>query len=604
MDNSMLIQELVSAKKQTILSSVKNFVVDDIKKLTIDFDVAFIKYLKEAYEKYSKVKTLLFKNEPRDLYDFYVGNNVIIDNTEVDCSTAYNLLKKSHFNIILGSGGTGKSILLKHFFISEIKRKDLIPLLFELRTYSGGSLETFLYTALKNLGFLWDEKYFQYALKSGAFLLLLDGYDEIGDSKKREFYLELEKICDRYSHNWYIMSSRQVESFIGWQRFSVFKLMPLSKNQAISLVNKLNYDLDIKNKFIENIDNLYTKHKSFVSNPLLLNIMLMTYDNFAEIPEKRHVFYSNAFDTLYSIHDATKGGFKRDLKSNLSSDIFKKIFSEFCFVSYLQGKIEFSPDTLFEILSCGKKYSNNFDAEAYINDLQNAVCLIYQEGNVFLFSHRSFQEYFTAIYILNLNDKQQFQVCRHLLDNKGPTADSDSVFEMLMDMNQARFEANFMVPILKELESTLPNSYENDLQRYFVGYVDSLEILTRKGFLELPDVETGDWNYIYVMHFQKNILFCVVKFKNPICPHILNFINSHYTKENIDYRAPKIASSYLQRFYSMDELRKDRSLFEKVLQSPLGQLIKGSVGILSEIEKRQKDERNSFLTLLESYQNE
>ena len=68
------------------------------------------------------------------------------------------------------------------------------------------------------------------------------------------------------------------------------------------------------------------KHESFASNPLLLNIMLLTYDNYADIPEKLHLFYSNAFETLYIKHDATKGGYKREFKTKLSSDDFKRVF--------------------------------------------------------------------------------------------------------------------------------------------------------------------------------------------------------------------------------------------------------------------------------------
>lgn len=601
MDLSKEIQALVGAKKETILSSIKNVFVDGGKKFAIDFDFAFKKYLQRGYDKYSKVKTLLYRNEPRDLYDFFVCNNVKFRQDEIDCSSAQNILERSHFNILLGSGGTGKSIMMRHFFVSEIKQKDLIPLLLELRIYDGGSLEDCLYDALSNLGFSLEKEYFQYALRTGAFLLLFDGYDEILDNKKIEFYHELEKFCDRYPENWYIISSRQSESFIGWQRFTVFNIRQLSKEQAKELVEKLDYDEELKKKFIKNLDELYIKHKSFASNPLLLNIMLMTYDNFAEIPEKRHVFYANAFDALYAVHDAAKGGFKRDLKSSLSSDLFKKIFAEFCFASYLKGKVEFSEDDLLSLLECGKKYKEDFDPAAFFDDLQSAVCLIYKEGNTYLFTHRSFQEYFAALYIRDLSDSNQKEAYVHMLNIRNGAIDTDSILEMLLDMNPERFDCNFMIPFLEEVEKALPGGYGDEIQKRFLGYINAIEILCEKSDFGTKLKDTIRWNRGYIISQQKTMYICAVEFKKILYAQILEFIDVHYFKAKHSYRAQKGLTPYLERPYSATDVINDKALFDKiVLQTYLGQLLKASVGLLEKIKDRQRGNQSDFQKILEA----
>lgn len=600
MDAYSEIAALVSSKKETLLSAILSVAIDNGKKLAIDLDLPFINYLKGSYDKYSKVKTLLYRNEPQYLYDFFVQNYVKFREKTIECNSANEILEYSHFNILLGSGGTGKSMMMKHFFLSEIKNKDLIPLFIELRTYSGGSLDDYLYKSLSNLGFSLEQKYFQYALRTGAFLLLLDGYDEVADNKKTEFYRELEQFCDRYSKNWYIVSSRQNESFIGWQRFSIFNILPLTIDQAKELIEKIDYNQELKEKFLAEMNSLYKKHESFASNPLLLNILLMTYDNFAEIPEKRHVFYSNAFDTLYAVHDATKGGFKRYLKCELSSDLFKKVFAEFCFVSYIQDKIEFSQDNLYKMLECGKNYKANFNSEAYIQDLQNAVCLIYKEGNTYLFTHRSFQEYFAALYLRNLNDDQQKQACIHLLNSKSPSINADSVFEMLMDMNQERFECNFMLPVLREMESILPTVFEDELQRRFVGYVDSVEFITQNS-LWSSAVREFDWNYAFPLYLQRNIVICLVKFKELRYSRLLNFIYTHYKMQKQISKRFKSLRQYLEKPYSAEDVQRDRTLFKIVMQTHLGQILKASIGLLGEIETRRELNRDKFMELLQSY---
>ena len=140
--------------------------------------------------------------------------------------------------------------------------------------------------------------------------------------------------------------------------------------------------------------------------------MLLTYENYAEIPEKLHIFYSQAFDTLFSIHDATKPeGFKRNLLSGLPSDVFKIVFSTFCFSSYVKGKIEFTHDEIIEELTKAGKKVPNFNAEKYLEDIKSGVCLIFIDGLNYRFIHRSFQEYFTALYLKNLDDNLQEKAC-------------------------------------------------------------------------------------------------------------------------------------------------------------------------------------------------
>jgi len=207
----------------------------------------------------------------------------------------------------------------------------------------------------------------------------------------------------------------------------VLKLFEFTKEQAISLIKKTDFDLSIKNQFIKDLDEkLYIKHTSFASNPMLLNIMLLTYDNYAEIPEKMHLFYSNAFETLYSKHDATKGGFKRTLKSGLPLDSFRKIISKFCFITYYQCKLEFTYDDLIFYLKKSKINDVNYEVENIIYDLKNNICFLYEDGVFYYFSHRSFQEYFTALFLKESSDETMQKMGLGLIENDSHRAVSDS----------------------------------------------------------------------------------------------------------------------------------------------------------------------------------
>ena len=159
-----------------------------IKKSQVDLRTAFIEYSKNSFQKYSLIKTILYKNQPRFLYDFFECNNLLLDKTVINCEDVNNVLVKSHFNLIVGNGGMGKSTLMKHFFLNALQNNEMIPLFIELRGFNKtDNLLSYCYNIINNLGFNLEEQFFEYALKSGMFLILFDGYDEITDDNKKGF---------------------------------------------------------------------------------------------------------------------------------------------------------------------------------------------------------------------------------------------------------------------------------------------------------------------------------------------------------------------------------------------------------------------------------
>lgn len=317
-----------------------------------------------------KIKTILYKTEPKYIYDFFEcpylkkGQESAFKGEDIN-----RILDESNFIIVQGTGGIGKSTFLKHLFLNEVSRKELIPVFIELKDINGLSndyeMTDFIFQKLYVLGSTIDKKYMEYALKSGCFLFLLDGYDEILSEKMDDFFSKLESFCDQYSRNYYILSSRPYSDFVEFQRFTVLSLCSLSKKQAKSLISKIDYDTDVKNRFIQALEtNLYDRHKSFASNPLLLNIMLK-------------------------------------------------------------------------------------------------------------FTHRSFQEYFTAIFLKELSDSDMQKMTIKLIKKDTYRVVNDSALSMLRDMAQQRFEQNVLIPLLKEVELTC-----NDDNKYDFYYKARAPILS------------------------------------------------------------------------------------------------------------------------------
>ena len=180
--------------------------------------------------------------------------------------------------------------------------------------------------------------------------------------------------------------------------------------------------------------------------------MLLTYGENAEIPHKRSVFYNQAYEALFQRHDATKGGFRRQKETELDIQDFSKVFALFCLQTYEKRIFKMSRIQALEYIDKSKmRLKFNFVAEDYLADLLSATCLVVEDGLEIMFTHRSFQEYFVAVYIVSTSDENQ----RKLLDRYWKYITSDSVFELVAELNLESIERNLLIPKLTRLFSEI-----------------------------------------------------------------------------------------------------------------------------------------------------
>ena len=472
-----VITDLAKTTARTLNQKARDYVTDIQKKDEIDFGYAYENYLKYAKTTHEKMKTLLYRHAAKDIYSFYecVGlnrNEDIIDTADIN-----NVLKIGNKIIVTGTGGSGKSVMMKHFFLNILETTHYVPVLIELRGLNeydekGINLEEYIYEVMGTLKFKIERKYFEYSLETGCYVILLDGFDEVKNEISNSVTNQIVAMSKKYPENHYILSSRPLEEFMGWNQFEELHAMPLSKEQALSLINKIEYDQIIKDKFYKELDEyLYEKYETFASNPLLLTIMLLTFESRASIPDKLNDFFEQAFTTLFHTHDATKGGYKRDIRSKLGYEDFKAVFSYFCFKSFFNSDYKFSENKALEYIGAAKQkriidtYFNSMD---YLKDLTNSVCMLIHEGLEFRFSHRSFQEYFAALYTVQLSDSQQKRFLKLWLQDNSYRSTSNYL-DMLYELQPLRFVKNIISPAIRELQEKFKKN--NESEEWLIGYL-------------------------------------------------------------------------------------------------------------------------------------
>ena len=429
-------------------------------------------YLENITEKYNKIKTLLYNNEPKLFYDFYVCNKLqkkvyVSENESSNRNETYEnvtverLAQISKYIIISGTGGLGKSMMMRHLLLSSAESAEetgRIPIFVNLKEYTSElDLLDIFYEKLTSLGLDLSEEEIRMLALKGSFVFLLDGYDEIYSEEKESFDSAIELFTDKYNKNVFIISSRPTISFFALSRYTVLELCQFTKEQAVTLINKLDFrpdDPDIKQNFIKAIhERLYWSHRDFIGNPLLLTIMLMTFERFADVPSKMHVFYREAYETLATKHDATKGAYKRRLYTGLNADEFEKYLAEFCARTYKEERFEFDDEDMevaFGLLNEVKRNQPPFTYKEFTGDLTDNLCLLYQEGSEYHFTHRSFQEYFCALFFSRQKDKHLWEIGK-FFNRRHSHSSTDQTFAMLYDMITDKVEEYIFLPYLEGL---------------------------------------------------------------------------------------------------------------------------------------------------------
>lgn len=426
----------------------------------------FHDYLDKAGKFYENIKTLLYSEKPRRFKDFYVCNN--LQTKEFVGGPKYklispnidSLLSISKRLIISGTGGIGKSMMMRHLFfncIESYEDTELLPILISLNNYSETQtdLSEVLYDTIFEFTDEVEQEDFYSFLSSGKVILLLDGLDELVGDIREIFQKALLGLIKKYPKNPIIISSRPNTTFVQMGHFQVIEILPFNKEQSLELVEKLEFhDKIVKDKFKKDLDKkLFQSHKQFASNPLLLTIMLMTYSSYGEVPAKRHIFYAKAYETMSRLHDASKGAYVRPMNTNLSPEMFAEYFSEFCARTYKAGIFEFTQE-IFSIHMDAtiKRIRKNIEASSkdFLLDLTNNLCIMYLEGDRYYFIHRSFQEYFCALFFSTRMDDKLKKI-GDFFETQAIRLNGDHTFDMLYDMIPDRIDRFVFLPYLQDL---------------------------------------------------------------------------------------------------------------------------------------------------------
>jgi len=464
-----VVSDAIDRAKKTLTERAGAFAISLKNRAVVDLRIGFNDFLKASYERCRTFKTILSPQEPLDVVTHYVNVDLSLGNKKIKDVDLISNIIAAKCVVVTGLAGTGKSMFMKYLTVDLFQKKSgSLPLFVELRHLNGfaeKNLFAFIRRQCSSKANRVSDDQFELALRTGVFTLILDGFDELDYDCRDEVERQILRLRIDYPDLAIVVSSRPDDRFGSWNAFYVYTFEPMTKEQSVKLISSLQYDKGVKRRFLKEVrGRLYDSHKSFLSSPLLTTIMLLTYEEFAEIPSKMHSFYGQAFDTLLQKHDAQKDQFQRKTRTGLAREDFRALFSAFCAISYLENNFSFSSSKLTETAKKAIEYASQtigaqpgLTTEKLILDLKEVVCMLQPDGLEMAFVHRSFQEYFSALFVVSLHASKVKKVV-----DKFSRRLSDSVLIMARDMAQETIEREWVLPKIAEIKEALDLTAVNE----------------------------------------------------------------------------------------------------------------------------------------------
>ncbi|RLI73485.1 hypothetical protein DRP04_15745, partial [Archaeoglobales archaeon] len=427
--------------------------------------------------------------------------------------------------VVLGDPGSGKTTLLRR--LAYLNRDlALIPIYIRISEYSEKrSKSKDLFGFVKS-----DSKYgklFEWALKNGRALVLLDGLDEVIDTSIRmKVADDIRNFVSSFSNNKFIVTSRivgyEVVRLIGFNHFVVEpfgeeEIGNFAKKWYRAIAEISDKDFWEAEKNAQNLIDAIFRNESIrrlATNPLLLTIIALIHHRGKRLPNRRVELYQVCVETL------------------LESWVLQRLPSE----DYLKDK-----DELIEILSpiafhihstcpsglIGEDTFTNkmvelmvkrlgYDVKIAKKEVKEFKKYLEEESGLFLekgrdenlkslygFLHLSFQEYLASLEFIRMWKEGELKLENYVFDPRWIEIVRLAVAELGTHGNYGRIEASrFVGDIL-----TVEDEFE-DAKRPLIlaGYILSDDVRL-KPELERKIIDGLFEAYLSAPHFAEDLFY-------------------------------------------------------------------------------------------------
>lgn len=415
------------------------------------------------YAKHTYANTLLSTNNRLKLEDLYLPPKVKSTNRLKPESYLIDQMPSAlldiHSRVLLtDNAGMGKSTVLRYIFLKAIESNyPKIPMLIDLRKLHdfksvSDLIRNTLFSNKKTEEF---EPLILKLFENGSFLFLLDGFDEIPKDYFEKHIADITKFSESYFKNKFIITSRPETILNSLSSFQGFKFEGLSMQDAQTLIAKYSKCTGLDSDNLIREINL-PEHKDvteFLSNPLMVTLLVVAYTFKKRIPLRRSTFYYQVYDALFEKHDSTKPTpFQRQKHCELDMHQFSQVLNHMAAVSVFAHnyKLEYSKDDLLRLIQKSKESLGlNFSETAFFQDIIQTVPIFVCDGNLYAWTHKSFLDYFCASWLHSSEGHKDHATAKSKMFEK--VSVYINILSLYFELKPTEIEKNLFRPFLKNV---------------------------------------------------------------------------------------------------------------------------------------------------------
>ena len=348
-----------------------------------------------------------------DLLATYHGRDRIemglINEDRISSMEALNRYSKL---MLLGKPGAGKTTLLKYKALKCSQGdifSDLVPIFVTLRQYAGFESQPLLLDYISqdlcayNIS---NEANVKQLLQQGRAILFLDGLDEVRENDLHRVLEDLRSFSEQFYTNRFVITSRLGSQEYIFEKFTeveVANFQPLQISQFAQrwfLNNSRHIEL-----FLRKVED-NRPIQELATNPLLLTLLCLVFDEFGDFPTNRSELYREGLDVLLKKWDAKRNIERHQIYKNLSMQRKEDLLAQVACTTFYQGDYFFRQVDLESYIT---EYIRNLpkantdeealqlDSEAIIRAIESQHGLFVERAKgIYSFSHLTFHEYLAA----------------------------------------------------------------------------------------------------------------------------------------------------------------------------------------------------------------
>lgn len=313
---------------------------------------------------------------------------------------------------ILGRPGAGKTTFLKYLALKGVSGElERVPIFIGLKQLADSDLSVFDYVVREFdvCDFPDAAAYLDRLLKSGKAILLFDGLDEVNvaDDERARLIGDVENFTRKYVDCQRLITCRLAATNYTFQNYVYVEMADFNADQIRGFVTKwFSGDEKRRELFLSELQTSESKGlRELARVPLLLALLCLGFEETLKLTSRRVELYEEALDALLKKWDSSRKIRRDESYRELSLKRKEQMLAQVAAETFDRAEYFIPKKTLARSFEDFLSRVPNAPAEGDGEVILRAIVaqhglFIERARDIYSFAHLTFQEYFTARYVV------------------------------------------------------------------------------------------------------------------------------------------------------------------------------------------------------------